>query len=110
MSDAKRISWGKPRRPSDADRDALRDDLLTRARAVRAAGWAPYRAEWSPGQLAVVAYLLGDAEVLADLEETEGTVLTRYAADLFGFLDGRKDVEKGLTATQTWFDTVRASL
>lgn len=110
MSDAKRITWGKPRRPSDADRDALREDLLTRARAVRADSWAPNRTEWSPGQLAVVAYLLGDAEMLAELEETEGAVLTRYAADLFGFVDGRKDVEKGLTATQSWFDTVRKSL
>ena len=110
MSDAKRISWGKPRHPTDADRDALRDDLLARARAVRADGWAKHRTEWPAGQVAVVAYVLGDAEVLAELEENESTVLSRYAADLFGFVGGRKDNEKGLVATQAWFDAVRKAL
>ncbi|GGN76878.1 hypothetical protein [Nocardia rhizosphaerihabitans] len=110
MSDAKRITWGKPRRPSDADRDALRDDLLAQARAVRGDGWADYRTQWPAGQVAVVAYVLGDAEVLADLEETEGTVLSRYAADLFGFVGGRKDNESGLVKTQAWFDSVRKAL
>ncbi|MFE1595586.1 hypothetical protein [Nocardia sp. NPDC058705] len=110
MSDAKKITWGKPRHPTDADRDALREDLLTRARAVRADGWADYRTEWSAGQVAVVAYVLGDAEVLAEFDENEGTVLSRYAADLFGFVGGRKDNEKGLVNTQAWFDTVRKAL
>lgn len=110
MSDAKRINWGTPRHPTDADRDALREDLLTRARAVRGGGWAHYRTEWTAGQVAVVAYVLGDAEVLAEFEENEGTVLSRYAADLFGFIKGRKDIEAGLVDTQAWFDTVRAAL
>ncbi|MFE9784908.1 hypothetical protein ACFYO7_05945 [Nocardia salmonicida] len=110
MSDAKRITWGKPRQPTDADRDALRADLLAKARAVRGDGWANYRAEWPAGQVSVVAYLLDDAEVLAELEENEGTVLSRFAADLFGFVGGRKDNEKGLVDTQAWFDTVRKAL
>ncbi|MGW6426525.1 hypothetical protein ACWF82_27955 [Nocardia sp. NPDC055053] len=110
MSDAKRITWGKPRQPSDADRDALRDDLLARARTVRSDGWADHRTQWPAGQVAVVAYLLGDAEVLTDLEETESTVLSRYAADLFGFVGGRKDNESGLVKTQAWFGTVRKAL
>lgn len=110
MSDAKRITWGKPRRPSDEDRDALRADLLAKARAVRSDGWAGHRDEWPAGQVAVVAYLLGDTEVLAELEETDATVLSRFAADLFGFVGGRKDNEKGLVQTQAWFDEVRALL
>ncbi|MFD4443510.1 hypothetical protein ACFWPK_27410 [Nocardia sp. NPDC058519] len=110
MSDAKRITWGKPRHPTDADRDALREDLLAMARSVRADGWADYRTEWSAGQVAVVAYVLGDADVLAEFDENEGTVLSRYAADLFGFIKGRKDIEAGLVGTQAWFDTVRAAL
>ncbi|KAF0846369.1 hypothetical protein [Nocardia caishijiensis] len=109
MSEAKRISWGKPRTPTDADRAALRADLLTRARAVRADGWAN-RAEWTAGQVSAVAYLLGDSDVLTELEESEGTVLSRYAAELFGFHGGRKDIETGLAGTQAWFDTVRAAL
>lgn len=110
MSDAKRITWGKPRQPTDADRAALREDLVAKARAVRDEGWADYRAEWSPGQVAVVAYVLDDAEVLAELDENEGTVLSRFAADLFGFVGGRKDNEKGLVDTQAWFGTVRKAL
>ncbi|MFC9967262.1 hypothetical protein [Nocardia ignorata] len=110
MSDVKRISWGKPRKPTDADRDALRAELLARARAVRADGWAAHRDEWPDGQIATVAYLLGDTDVLAELEESEGTVLSRYAAELFGFHGGRKDIEAGLAGTQAWFDTVRKAL
>ncbi|WP_446226061.1 hypothetical protein ACTWPB_13970 [Nocardia sp. IBHARD005] len=110
MSDAKRITWGKPRQPTDADRAALREDLLAKARAVRADGWANYRAEWPAGQVAVVAYVLDDADVLADLEENESTVLSRYAADLFGFTGGRKDNENGLVNTQSWFATTRKAL
>ncbi|TCJ99557.1 hypothetical protein [Nocardia alba] len=110
MSDAKRITWGKPRHPTDADRDALRQDLLAKARAVRVDGWTNHRTEWSPGQVAVVAYVLDDAEVLADLEENESTILSRYAADLFGFAGGRKDNEKGLVDTQAWFAAVRKAL
>ncbi|MFD9546181.1 hypothetical protein ACFWBG_02265 [Nocardia salmonicida] len=110
MSDAKRITWGKPRQPTDADRDALREDLLAKARAVRGEGWANYRTEWSAGQVAVVAYVLDDADVLAELEENEGMVLSRFAADLFGFVGGRKDNEKGLVDTQAWFDKVRKAL
>ncbi|MFD4429830.1 hypothetical protein [Nocardia sp. NPDC058497] len=77
MPDANKITWGKPRKPSDADRDALRADLLAKARTVRADGWAAHRDEWTNGEAAVVAYVLGDTEVLTELEENEGTVLCR---------------------------------
>ncbi|WP_278263434.1 hypothetical protein [Nocardia sp. AG03] len=110
MPDANRITWGKPRKPTDADRDALRADLLAKARAVRADGWAAHRDTWPATQVAVVAYLLGDTEVLTELEETDATVLSRFAADLYGFVGGRKDNEKGLVDTQAWFDTVRKAL
>ncbi|WP_194826349.1 hypothetical protein [Nocardia sp. XZ_19_231] len=110
MSDAKRITWGNPRQPTDADRDALREDLLAKARAVRTDGWANHRTGWQAGQVSLVAYVLDDADVLAELEENEGTVLSRFAADLFGFVGGRKDNEKGLVDTQAWFDTVRKAL
>ncbi|MGW4636406.1 hypothetical protein [Nocardia sp. NPDC004415] len=110
MPDANRITWGKPRKPSDADRAALRAELLTEARAVRADGWAAHRDTWPAGRVAVVAYLLGDTEMLTDLEETDATVLSRFAADLFGFVGGRKDNEKGLVETQAWFAAVRKEL
>ncbi|MFC4125306.1 hypothetical protein [Nocardia rhizosphaerae] len=110
MPDPKEITWGKPRRPKDADRDALRADLLAKAKAVRANGWADFRDTWPVGRVAVVAYLLNDTDVLTDLEETEATVLSRTAADLFGFTAGRKDNEKGLPDTQTWFATLRKQL
>ncbi|WP_336080953.1 hypothetical protein [Nocardia sp. SSK8] len=110
MPDANRITWGKPRKPTDADRDALRADLLAKARVVRADGWATHRDAWPAGRLAVVAYLLGDTEMLTQLEETDATVLSRFAADLFGFVGGRKDNEKGLPDTQAWFTAVRKEL
>ncbi|RMI32942.1 hypothetical protein [Nocardia stercoris] len=110
MAETQRISWGKPRRPSDEDRAALRAELLAQARAVRDQGWSGPRAEWPAGRAAVVAYLLDDADVLAELQETEHTVLSRFAADLYGFAGGRKDNEKGLVDTQAWFAAVRSDL
>ncbi|MGW5317384.1 hypothetical protein [Nocardia thailandica] len=109
---SERIDWKarKTRRPEEGDRTALRDEIVGQARAVRDGGWGEHRTRWSDGRAATVAYLLGDTEVLDEFAETEGSVLTRLAADLFGFTDGRKDVEKGLIRTQEWLATVRAEL
>ena len=48
--------------------------------------------------------------MLTELDESDSTVLSRYAADLYGFVGGRKDNEKGLVDTQAWFDSVRKAL
>ncbi|MGW0441941.1 hypothetical protein ACWDYD_25560, partial [Nocardia sp. NPDC003054] len=74
MSDAKRITWGKPRRPSDADRDALRADLLTKARAVRADGWAEHRGTWAAGRVGGGANRRGDTALLTEHHETHTTL------------------------------------
>ena len=58
-------------RPSDATRDHRRDDLLQRARLVRANGWTPYQAVWSTGEVVVgVAALLNDVDSLSAMDET----------------------------------------
>ncbi|MEV6067500.1 hypothetical protein AB0L82_13180 [Nocardia sp. NPDC052001] len=112
MSDAAPISWDhlKSRQPTDADRAALQTELVTRARAVRQDGWADHRTEWSPSEVAGVAYLLQDTEVLEELGEQEGSVLTVFAGNLYGFNGARKDIEAGLVGTQAWFDAARAAL
>lgn len=109
---SERIDWKalKSRRPEEADRAALRAEIVAQVRAVRDDGWGEHRDEWADGRVATVAYLLGDTDVLDELEESEGAVLTRLAAELFGFTDGRKDVEKGLIRTQEWIETVRGDL
>ncbi|WP_051178503.1 hypothetical protein [Nocardia concava] len=106
------ISWDrlKTRRPTDADRDALRTEWVDRALEVRRNGWDAYRSEWSSGDLAGVAYLLGDTAMLEELEEYEGSVLTRFAGNLYGFNGARKDIEAGLVGTQAWVATVQKEL
>ncbi|GAB2564896.1 hypothetical protein GCM10027167_85070 [Nocardia heshunensis] len=112
MSDTSPVSWDhlKPRQPTDAERDALQTELLERARAVREHGWDPYREEWTPGEQAAVAYLLGDTAVLEELEEPEGSILTRFAGDLYGFQGARKEIASGLVGTQAWFAAARTRL
>ncbi|GAB2657878.1 hypothetical protein [Nocardia goodfellowii] len=112
MSDAEPISWDhlKTRRPSDADRTALRDTLVERAVAVRQHGWDDYREVWTPGEMAGVAYLLQDSALLEELDEHEGSVLTRFAGALYGFAGARKEIESGLVETQAWFAAARAEL
>ncbi|MFD0000212.1 hypothetical protein [Nocardia sp. NPDC127526] len=112
MSDAEPVSWKhlRTRTPSDGDRDALRAELVERAVAVREKGWEAYRSEWSTGELAGVAYLLADAAMLEELEEHEGSVLTRFAGELYGFNGARKDIAAGLVGTQAWFETARTAL
>ncbi|MGW4351512.1 hypothetical protein ACWELJ_05420 [Nocardia sp. NPDC004582] len=112
MADAERIDWNhlKSRQPTDADRAALQATLVERARAVKQHGWDDYREAWSPTELADVAYLLQDTALLEELEEHEGSVLTRYAGNLYGFNGARKDIAAGLVGTQEWFAATRAAL
>jgi hypothetical protein len=56
-------------RPTNADRDRRRADLLQRAELVRTYGWEDCRAVWSAGEIAGVAALLGDHDVLGELDE-----------------------------------------
>ncbi|MBL1077059.1 hypothetical protein JK358_21915 [Nocardia sp. 2] len=95
---------------SDADRDDLRAALVERARTVEQNGWEAVRSEWAEGDLAAVAYLLQDAAMLEELDEPEGSVLTRYAGNLFGFNGARKDIQAGLVDTQAWFAKARSEL
>lgn len=112
MPDAESINWGhlERRQPSDAERAALQAELVDRALAVRQHGWNDYRDAWSAGEVAGVAYLLGDTAVLEELDEHEGSVLTRYAGDLYGFKGARKEIESGLVNTQAWFGAAREKL
>ncbi|MEV6279894.1 hypothetical protein [Nocardia sp. NPDC051832] len=112
MAEAEPVSWAhlKTRRPSDADRAALRETLVERAAAVRQHGWDDYRQVWTPGELAGVAYLLQDAALLEELDEPEGSVLTRFAGALYGFHGARKEIESGLVDTQAWFADARKEL
>ncbi|GAM49580.1 hypothetical protein NS07_v2contig00114-0003 [Nocardia seriolae] len=106
------VSWDhlKSRRPSDAERAALQKLLIERGRAVRQQGWDAYRGAWSDGEVAVIAYLLDDTELLEELDEPEGSVLTRLAGELYGFNAARKEIESGLTGTQAWVAETRKKL
>lgn len=110
--DSEPITWAelKAHRPSDAERDARAADLVRRARAVRRDGWEDYRHVWSSGEVAGVAYLIGDQAVLADASETEESVLSRYAGDLFGIEGGAADTAAGSPATLLWFDAAYRQL
>ncbi|MFC9894688.1 hypothetical protein ACFVMC_13445 [Nocardia sp. NPDC127579] len=112
MSDAAPVDWKhlKTRHPSDAERAAVGTTLLERARLVRAHGWDDYRGTWTEGELAGVAYLLGDTALLEELGEPEGSVLTRFAGELYGFHGARKDIAAGLVDTQAWFAGIRKQL
>ena len=112
MSDAEPTPWKKrtQQQPTDLDRKALQSSLADRARDVRQHGWSEYREVWTNGELAGVAYLLQDTAFLEELEEPEGSVLTRYAGELFGFHGARKDIQAGLVETQAWFAAARTAL
>jgi hypothetical protein len=109
MFDDAPITWEelKARRPSDEENAARRADLVGRARTVRARGWDDYRYTWSSGEVAGVAYLLNDTDVLRDADETAETVLSRYACDLYGVTGGHDDIAAGYPGTRAWFDAAR---
>src|ERR1700720_794660 len=73
-SGAGRERLGVFSRPTDADRDRRRGDLVNRARLVRAHGWDDYRAVWSTGEVVGVAVLLGDHDLLDEFDESLQTV------------------------------------
>jgi hypothetical protein len=66
-------------RPTDAERERLRDDLVHRAELVRTRGWNDYRAVWSTGEVVGVAALLCDNDILGELDETLQSVWARWA-------------------------------
>jgi hypothetical protein len=95
--------------PTDAERERRRDDLLHRAELVRARGWSDYKAVWSTGEVVGVAALLGDDEILGELDETLQTAWARWAFDLWGLTDGQADVDDNCKQTRRWFmETARA--
>ncbi|MRH90521.1 hypothetical protein GFY24_24265 [Nocardia sp. SYP-A9097] len=112
MSDAEPINWDhlKSRQPSEADRKALQQELVERAVAVKRDSWDEYREAWASGDIAGVAYLLQDTEMLEELGEQEGSVLMVFAGSLYGFNGARKDIEAGLVGTQAWFAEARKQL
>ncbi|MGW4126133.1 hypothetical protein [Nocardia sp. NPDC004711] len=106
------LSWEqiKAHRPSPEERDARREDLLRRARLVRESGFDDYRYNWSSEEVAQVAYLLRDQDELTSTGETTATVLGTLAADLFGYRDGRADIEAGHPETLRWLEELRREL
>ena len=90
-------------RPTDADRDQRRAELLRRAKLVRARGWDDYRAVWSTGEVVGLAALLGDHDILAEQGETLKSVWARWAFDLWGLIDGQADVDDNCKQTRRWF-------
>jgi hypothetical protein len=90
-------------RPTNAERERRRADLLHRAQLVRAHGWDNYRAVWSTGEVVGVAALLGDRDVLGEFDETLQTVWARWAFDLWGLTDGQADVDENCKLTRRWF-------
>lgn len=96
--------------PDDAGRAQIRKDLVRRARTVRRHGWDDYQYVWSSGEVAGVAYLLQDDAFMGEISETDETVLSRYAYDLFGLRGGNQERSAGWTETRAWFETARAEL
>ncbi|GAB2451808.1 hypothetical protein [Nocardia tengchongensis] len=112
QDDDEPLSWEqiKARRPSPDERDARREDLLRRARLVRESGFDDYRLIWSSGEVAQVAYLLRDHDELTSMGETTATVLGTLAADLFGYRDGRAEIEAGHPETLRWLEELHREL
>lgn len=106
------LSWEqiKAHRPGPDERDTRRVDLLRRARLVQEHGFDDYRYTWSSGEVAQVAYLLRDHSELDAMGETTATVLGTLAADLFGYRDGRADIEAGHPETLRWLEDLRREL
>jgi hypothetical protein len=97
-------------RPSDAERERRRQDVVQRATLVRDNGWEPYQAVWSSGEVVGVAAMLNDVEQLAAIDETLLTAWSRWAFDLWGLVDGQTDVENGCRQTRRWFMPAAESL
>lgn len=96
--------------PNDVDRERIRTDLVSRARSVRRNGWDDYLYVWSSGEVAGTAYLLQDNATLRELNETEDSVLSRFAYDLYGIAGGAKERAADWAATRAWFTAARNEL
>ena len=95
----------RPSFPDSARKHASIVDGISveRARLVQRDGWDEYRYVWSSGEVAGVAYLLADEQVLNDTQETTESVLRRYAYDLYGIGGGQEDQANGFRETRLWF-------
>lgn len=98
------------RQPSDAERQHRANDLIGRARLVRAHGWDAYRYAWSTGEVAGVALVLDDADVLSGVAENEAAALGTWAANLWGIAGGEVDGENGYERTRCWLSELRVAL
>jgi hypothetical protein len=90
-------------RPTDQERERRRAVLLLRAAEVQRWGWDDYRHQWSTGEVLAVAAILGDREIIIDLDESFETVYRRWAYDLWGMADAQNDEADDLRATRNWF-------
>jgi hypothetical protein len=97
-------------RPADAERRCRRDDLAGRALLVCAIGWERFLLVWSTGEVGGVAALLGHDNVLQEIDETLQSVLSRWAFDLWGFIDGQADVDRNHTLTRAWLAEIASTL
>ncbi|KAA0015978.1 hypothetical protein [Antrihabitans cavernicola] len=100
----------KSRRPSDQERERIRDDLIARVRVVQQEGWADHHCTWSNRDVMAVAYLLGDTHVLRLSGVTGAAVLEYYACDLYGVNGGQQDIDDGLPLTRKWFLNTHTAL
>lgn len=98
------------RQPSDAERQHRANDLIGRARLVRAHGWDAYRYTWSTGEVAGVAMILDDNAILHDVAEDESAALSTWSANLWGIAGGEADSENGYERTRCWLSELRVAL
>jgi hypothetical protein len=87
-----------------------KDDLLHRAGLVTEFGWDRFRHQWSTGEVLGTALVVNDEAEIERCTETVDSALSRWAFDLWGFVDGQADLDSGLPATRAWFDFVRTEL
>lgn len=87
--------------------EQLAADVVERVELVRTHGWPEFQWVWSTGQSAIVALVLDDAEVLAQLDESEQSTTLLLAYDLWGLDGGLQDEENGLQRTHAWLREVR---
>jgi hypothetical protein len=90
-------------RSTNADRDRRCADLLQRAELVRTHGWEDYRAVWVGRRGRRRSALLGDHDVLGELDETLQSVWARFSFDLWGVTDGQAEVANHCKLTRRWF-------
>lgn len=108
MSTDNAIDWLAD--PTERERSDRRTGLVAIAEQIKAQGWAAYRFTLGADQLAGLAVLLADDQLLVQLGETESTVLARYARALYGEDGGRADAALDYRATRAWFAQAHTEL